>query len=221
MRIAVFRRFCSSSKPLVRLEGRTISMGDPPKLLVNGLDLCVRPGDRWAVLGSNGSGKTTVATAMADQSRLHPPPACLFAWLADPSNAGDRASFGRAHRSRTRAALLPPCHHLRFRRPRGGPCLLQPFPVRESGSKPRPSPVTSPSSPCAGPHPASLRARIRLRMFGESLRARSNPVLAVAASTTTSAGWAEGGKQTSGAISGRPTRRIPAGATTIGGRSGG
>jgi iron complex transport system ATP-binding protein len=53
---------------LLAARGLTVSIGET--LVCRGLDLAIRPASRWAILGRNGVGKTTLLRALAG---LHPP----------------------------------------------------------------------------------------------------------------------------------------------------
>ncbi|WP_236676807.1 iron chelate uptake ABC transporter family permease subunit [Aquariibacter lacus] len=55
-----------------RLQARALDLGHPGRPLLRGLDLSLRPGERWALLGPNGAGKTTLLQALAG---LRPPQA--------------------------------------------------------------------------------------------------------------------------------------------------
>merc|ERR1719486_861599 len=55
------RQFSSSAQPLISLSNRTVSVGTPPRTLVADLGLTIREGERWAILGPNGCGKTVTA----------------------------------------------------------------------------------------------------------------------------------------------------------------
>lgn len=48
---------------IVRLRGVSVRRGDT--LLLNGVDWTVRPGEQWAVLGANGSGKTSLLNTLS------------------------------------------------------------------------------------------------------------------------------------------------------------
>ena len=50
-----------ASSALVTLHDRTVAIGTPPRTLVDRLSLTLREGDRLAILGENGSGKTVTA----------------------------------------------------------------------------------------------------------------------------------------------------------------
>jgi iron complex transport system ATP-binding protein len=49
--------------PLLQLEGVVLRAAG--RTLVEGLDLAIRPGERWAVLGPNGAGKSTLLRTLA------------------------------------------------------------------------------------------------------------------------------------------------------------
>ncbi|MCP4869980.1 MAG: ATP-binding cassette domain-containing protein [Proteobacteria bacterium] len=53
--------------PALRIQGLTAGWGRVD--LLDGLDLCVQPGERTAVLGPNGAGKTTLFDAIAGRLR--------------------------------------------------------------------------------------------------------------------------------------------------------
>ena len=58
------RSLCSlrrEASSLVTLRDHTITVGHPPRTLVAGLTLSIRQGERWAILGENGCGKTMTA----------------------------------------------------------------------------------------------------------------------------------------------------------------
>jgi len=48
----------ASGDPLIDVAGVTVTVGDA--VLLNGVDWCVRRGERWVVIGPNGAGKTTL-----------------------------------------------------------------------------------------------------------------------------------------------------------------
>lgn len=52
-----------TTPPLLETRGLHLSIGD--KLICRDLNLCVRQGERWGVLGVNGVGKTTLLLALA------------------------------------------------------------------------------------------------------------------------------------------------------------
>jgi iron complex transport system ATP-binding protein len=47
------------------LECRSLGLRAGPKPLLSGLDLCIEPGQLWALIGRNGSGKTSLLHALA------------------------------------------------------------------------------------------------------------------------------------------------------------
>ena len=48
-------------KLLVNLVNKRVRVGTPPRVLAAGLSLQLREGERWAIIGANGSGKSTIA----------------------------------------------------------------------------------------------------------------------------------------------------------------
>src|ERR1700691_5030470 len=52
-------------RPLLALEQRAVGYGD--RVVVEGLNLTIAPGDRWALLGRNGAGKSTVMKLLAGE----------------------------------------------------------------------------------------------------------------------------------------------------------
>ena len=59
------------------LELRDATLGYPDKVVLEHLDWCVRRGERWAITGPNGSGKTT---PHAYSAGAHP----ATSWTAPP-----------------------------------------------------------------------------------------------------------------------------------------
>lgn len=55
-------------EPLLRLDGVGLERG--VRQLLVGVDLAVQPGEAWQLLGSNGSGKTSLLRAVAGLARL-------------------------------------------------------------------------------------------------------------------------------------------------------
>ena len=53
--------------PLLHATGLRLQIG--PRVLVQGLDVAIRPGEFWCLVGANGSGKTTLLNALADLRR--------------------------------------------------------------------------------------------------------------------------------------------------------
>lgn len=51
--------------PCPRLSARGVTLFAGPRALVSDLDLCVEPGQLWAVIGPNGAGKSTLMSALA------------------------------------------------------------------------------------------------------------------------------------------------------------
>jgi iron complex transport system ATP-binding protein len=49
--------------PVLEVSGLRVDRG--PARILRGIDWCVRPGEHWAVLGANGSGKTSLIRALA------------------------------------------------------------------------------------------------------------------------------------------------------------
>ncbi|CAK0838853.1 unnamed protein product, partial [Prorocentrum cordatum] len=88
------RQFSSSAQPLISLSNRTVSVGAPPRTLVADLTLTIREGERWAVLGPNGCGKTVTFQLVGRLlNALRPPPAAAAAAAAEADDAEAAASF--------------------------------------------------------------------------------------------------------------------------------
>ena len=75
----------TASAPVLSLRGAGLSLGGRP--LWSGLDLDVAPGEFVAVLGANGSGKTSLLKTVLGQHRLSAGSASL---LGEPIRHGDR-----------------------------------------------------------------------------------------------------------------------------------
>ena len=54
----------SQQECLVALSNATITVGSPPQTLISGLDLSFRAGERLAILGTNGCGKSILANQL-------------------------------------------------------------------------------------------------------------------------------------------------------------
>lgn len=67
------RGVCGASGPstLVSLSGHTVTVGSPPRPLVTGLDLTIRDGERWAIVGPNGCGKSVTAQLLMQKFAGH------------------------------------------------------------------------------------------------------------------------------------------------------
>jgi len=74
-----------SSDPVLEFEGGELGFGD--RILWTGLDLAVRPGEFLAVLGPNGSGKTSLLKTILGQQRLD---AGTVTLAGRPISRGDR-----------------------------------------------------------------------------------------------------------------------------------
>jgi len=74
-----------SSDPVLEFEGGELGFGD--RTLWTGLDLAVRPGEFLAVLGPNGSGKTSLLKTILGQQRLD---AGTVTLAGRPISRGDR-----------------------------------------------------------------------------------------------------------------------------------
>ena len=55
------RRLLSSGPRIVTLTNERVAVGLPSRTLVEDLSLTIREGERWAILGVNGCGKSTLA----------------------------------------------------------------------------------------------------------------------------------------------------------------
>jgi branched-chain amino acid transport system ATP-binding protein len=55
--------------PVLELDAVTAGYG--PTHVLRGVDLCVRPGERLAVIGRNGAGKTTLLKTIMGLTRMH------------------------------------------------------------------------------------------------------------------------------------------------------
>lgn len=55
-----------------RLEIRNLTLQYPGKMLCRNLNLTIRPGECWAILGQNGAGKTTLMHALGGLSQMKP-----------------------------------------------------------------------------------------------------------------------------------------------------
>mgnify|MGYP002630937487 CR=1 FL=1 len=55
---------------MVALSRTSVSVGSPSRTLVADLDLSIGEGERWAILGANGCGKSTLAALLGDRLRL-------------------------------------------------------------------------------------------------------------------------------------------------------
>lgn len=72
-------------EPVLEIAGASLAFGGRP--LWNGLDLDIRPGEFLAVLGANGSGKTSLLKAVLGQQRLD---AGSVRLQGEPVRSGDR-----------------------------------------------------------------------------------------------------------------------------------
>ncbi|MGE5526370.1 MAG: ABC transporter ATP-binding protein [Rhodospirillaceae bacterium] len=84
------------------LTCRNLGLVVDGRVLCSGLDVAVRPGELWGVLGPNGSGKTTFMHALAG---VRPPDEGTVCW-------GDRALSEYRSRERARYLGLLPQHEL-------------------------------------------------------------------------------------------------------------
>ena len=75
----------TAQEPVLEIEGGALGFG--PRTLWRGLDLVVRPGEFVAVLGPNGSGKTSLLRVVLGMQRLDAGSARL---LGAPIHGGDR-----------------------------------------------------------------------------------------------------------------------------------
>ncbi|MGE5027860.1 MAG: ABC transporter ATP-binding protein [Betaproteobacteria bacterium] len=75
---------------MLRAEGLNLSV--PGKVLCRDLDLEIKPGECWGILGRNGSGKTTLLHAL---SGLRPPDSGLVAWAGQPLADYSRRELAR------------------------------------------------------------------------------------------------------------------------------
>lgn len=59
----------AAARELITLAGRDVEVGAPPRTIVAGLNLTLREGDRLAILGENGSGKSITAQLLGRSMR--------------------------------------------------------------------------------------------------------------------------------------------------------
>ena len=74
------------------LEARKLTAAIGGKMICRKLDVMIRPGECWAVLGQNGVGKTTLLRTLAG---LHLPQAGMVSWNGVPLAAYPRRNFAQ------------------------------------------------------------------------------------------------------------------------------
>ena len=92
-------------RTLITLSGTKVAVGEPPRTLVDGLTLTIGPGDRWAILGANGCGKSVTAQLLGQtllqQQGGEAPTELVSSSLVSSSAIASSATASTADRSAT------------------------------------------------------------------------------------------------------------------------
>ena len=66
------------SSPLLEVKDLQVTVGEEQKVLLDGLNLTVNPGETHVLMGHNGAGKSTLMSALMGDPRYTSPAAALF-----------------------------------------------------------------------------------------------------------------------------------------------
>ena len=61
------------SSPLLEVKDLQVTVGEEQKVLLDGLNLTIYPGETHVLMGHNGAGKSTLMSALMGDSRSRPP----------------------------------------------------------------------------------------------------------------------------------------------------